>query len=163
MEGLRCKSGFDPLLKGLFVLQLTTPGLNLVLSCPLSLSTHSSPPSSRPPNIPQSYHPLTESHKPLSPHIPHRLPQTFTPTCTTLLLPVRTAITSHHHHYHHPLVFHRLSLSYSFFSFAEPGAGSLLMTSSRHLTVLHHRVQWWRNGGERGWGEDNSESVCSTG
>lgn len=163
VEGLRCKSGFDPLLKGLFVLQLTTPGLNLALSCPLSLSTPSSPPSSRPPDIPQSYHPLTDSHKPPIPHNPHRLPPTFTPTCTTPLLPVRSAITHRHHHYHHPLVFHHISLSYSFFLFAEPVAGSLPMTSSRHLTVLHHTVQWWGSGGERGRREDNSESVCSTG
>lgn len=37
------KSGFDPPLKGLFVLQLTTPELNLVLSCLLSLPASSHP------------------------------------------------------------------------------------------------------------------------
>ena len=50
------KSGFDPQLKGLFVLQLTNPEFNLVLSCLLNLSPPSSPRVL--PSLPASLFPL---------------------------------------------------------------------------------------------------------
>ena len=68
------KSGFDPQLKGLFVLQLTNPEFNLVLSCLLNPSPPSSlrvlpslpaslplSPSSLSFSLTQSYHPLAAS------------------------------------------------------------------------------------------------------